>query len=180
MSYPRNPLSPGPSSTDSATVSHSRPEGSLDIDLAAVYANYLNQNSGSENNVVGDQDTSSGASCASYDFSVQNSEIQLENFVIECENSFDLLDKAQLNKELCQVGIGEDNFQDFAMQNPNNFDLPEELPWNMDATNFPWQPIVQMQEFGSFSHEDQLKISTNLVNDNWSSTSVDLSGYEIF
>ncbi|WOG97173.1 hypothetical protein DCAR_0416513 [Daucus carota subsp. sativus] len=155
-------------------------EEPANIDLAAVYANYLNQNSGSQNNVGADQDVSSGASCASYDFPIQNS----DNMVMEFEKSLDLLEETQLHDDLYQdISIGDDNYQDFVAQTPNAFELlddnlQEEVTWMNAGTfpNFMWESGMQWQEPGSFPHQDQLQNSANLINQNWSSSSTDLSG----
>ncbi|KAE8714304.1 Dof zinc finger protein DOF5.3 [Hibiscus syriacus] len=43
--------------------------------------------------------------------------------------------------------------------------------------DFEWQPIVQMQQFESFPVDDQLKVSANLLNEEWGS--FDLSGFGV-
>lgn len=175
----RTTFNPDGLTTGSTTTTDAVEEPS-NIDLAAVYANYLNQNSGSQNNLVADQDVSSGASCASYDFSMHNS----DNLVMEFEKSLDLLEETQLHDDLYQdISIEDDNYQDFVAQTPNAFELlddnlQEEVSWMNAGTfpNFMWESGVQWQELGAIPHEDQLKDSANLINQNWSSSSTDLSG----
>lgn len=180
QSVARATLNPDGFTTGSSTSPIDVVEEPGNIDLAAVYANYLNQNSGSRTNVVTDQDVSSGASCASFDFPVHNS----ENMAMELEKSLDLLEETQLQDDLYQdISIGDANYQDFVAQTPNAFELldenlQEEVTW-MNAGTFPdfmWESGVQWQELGSFPQEDHMKNSANLINQNWSSSSTDLSG----
>ncbi|XVF39119.1 hypothetical protein PTKIN_Ptkin01aG0009900 [Pterospermum kingtungense] len=44
---------------------------------------------------------------------------------------------------------------------------------------FGWKPLAQLQQFESFSADDQLRVSANLMAENWSS-SFDLPGFGLF
>ncbi|XP_073315882.1 dof zinc finger protein DOF3.5 [Primulina huaijiensis] len=160
------------------------------IDLAVVFAKYLNRDVESH-----DQESSSQAS--SYD----NIDSQVEGFSIALDpngqpsDSVDAGDDHDQDDQLQQVipqasstfeGI---NGQDFVYQSCGDLEmqsiLGEELAGNlvwsddMNLANFGSQEsTAQIQDFGLFSADNELRIPANRVHDNWGS--FDLSGYEIF
>ncbi|KAK3028854.1 hypothetical protein RJ639_038539 [Escallonia herrerae] len=186
-SFARHPPSPGKSSSVSSVVSRDKANNvPSNIDLAAVFAKYLNQDSGLENEVVGEE-SSSAASSESFDLQLNSLEVetQLENIMMECQLTFDLIEEGQLHEEFPRVLVDEDTVQKFPSYTPNAFqletvvgdELPQDISWSEDATlpNLAWQPMAQFQEFGSFLPDDQTKIPTNLFHDNW--TAFDPQGY---
>ncbi|XP_009628285.1 dof zinc finger protein DOF3.2-like [Nicotiana tomentosiformis] len=179
-----------------------------DIDLADVFAKYLNQGTTNDNDhdqdnilqesPLADQDYCSiGASLSnspSLDSLVNPSsfenESQLDDTIIM--GNYQDYPCGFLQEERIQGGgsIHEVSGQDFLDFNPSFVEMQamigdeimgqgEEFDYN---TSFAWQPTMQFQEFGSiFEDNDQLKISTaNLASDNNYGCSFDLSSYEIF
>ncbi|KAM7507864.1 hypothetical protein LguiA_018317 [Lonicera macranthoides] len=144
--FPKNPPSPSPSGSDNHL-----PE----IDLAAVFANFLNQNnSGSETN----------------ENSSRSSSLEIDR-----ENPCDLIDESRFGDVLPRI---EDDVEEFLGGEVNGFELQgmigAELPAPESLPDFVWQ----MPDFGSLLAEDQLKISNNLIGENWGS--FDVPGYELF
>lgn len=135
------------------------PNGS-GIDMAEVFAKYLNPNSSNGSDFTGTSDQV-----------IEES----DPFVLGISHGFSGSDPSR----------EEDQIQEFSGENPICFDmvsdeLDQELLWSEAATttfpNFEWQPTVEMQELGSFSTvDDQSKISANIIGDNWSM--FDLSAY---
>ncbi|KAL3504389.1 hypothetical protein ACH5RR_034230 [Cinchona calisaya] len=192
--------SPGNTSDDS----NSAINGS-DIDLAAVFAKFLNQDNSSNkvdkiDDVNQDQESSSsGSSCTSQDVPLGplGTENQLENIIFESQNSFDhfLIDgNYQMHEGFPPLCINPEDVEELLDQNCNAFELEailgEEINGNDNNTmlshgrtslpNLEWQSVMQFQDFGSLiSTDDDMKTPSNLADDNWSS--FDLSaGYEIF
>ncbi|CAK9134735.1 unnamed protein product [Ilex paraguariensis] len=176
MSNVHNLSSHGQSGGDPLVLSPRRASEPSQIDLAAVFANYLNQDSGFGNKIGGDE-SSIGANSSSN--STPNSldlVRELEDVMIECQET-------QFLSGLPQVFVGEENVDGAMVHDPNAFELQSLLgdgleqenswPDGPSMENFGWQ-----QEFGTLSTDDQLRISANLISNNWSS--FDLSDYEIF
>ncbi|MFS7912670.1 putative transcription factor C2C2-Dof family [Helianthus anomalus] len=137
------------------------------IDLADVFAKFLNQNSDQQNQeVVGDNsssgngDSSSGNEAPLCDF---NEEFELRNMVIPSFSS-------------------EDNHIDeFITQNTNlielqdmlNEELPQDIYWSDDNTTLPG--LTWQHDFEPFiCNNNDFNISTDVVTEDWSSTSLDL------
>ncbi|KAL7618408.1 dof zinc finger protein DOF1.2 [Lactuca sativa] len=151
--YVSNPSYSG----DSANESPER----ANIDLADVFAKFLNQSSDDQQNdeIVG-EDSPSGSEMLLCDFT---EEAELQNMVVP-------------------PFTGEDNeIEEFVVQNTNllelqdilNEELPQDISWSDDNTtlsSFTWQ-----QDFEPFiCNNDDLNISSDVVTDNWSSTPLDL------
>ncbi|CAA3020362.1 dof zinc finger -like [Olea europaea subsp. europaea] len=169
----------------------------VDIDLAAVFANYLNQNVENNEKCGGEESSSPGASCASSS-EVQASsldiDIQLEDPLFEYQKPVepvDFIDAAQFQGVLITdhvSNIHEENVQKFMDHDPNDFKLqtmlgdelgPEIWSDSPNLPNFQCQlPMLQFRDFEVFSPNDQLRISANLDGNYWGS--FDLSGYELF
>ncbi|KAL2503678.1 dof zinc finger protein DOF3.5-like [Abeliophyllum distichum] len=184
----------GPSPTSDQCAS-----SGADIDLAAVFANYLNQNvENNEEKSVGEESSSPGASYASSS-EIQATSLdidsQLEDALFEYQKlaePVDFIDTAQFQQVLIPdhvSNIHQENVQEFMDHNPNDFKLqtmlgdelgPEIWSDGPNLPNFPSQlPMEQFQDFEVFSPDDhQLRISANLESNNLGS--FDLSGYEIF
>ncbi|CAL5414683.1 unnamed protein product [Camellia sinensis] len=127
--------------------------GGSDIDLAEVFAKFLNQNNPTRED----------------DRNQQNQ--QLTQDVVVNQQKEQLSQEFGVGGELGSVGL-----QTMVSDLELNQGL---LQWCDDQTilpGFEWQPMVDLQEFGSFSSDDdQPEISANLISNNWSM--FDLSEY---
>lgn len=161
------------------------------IDLAVVFAKYLNRD-------VESHDQESSSQTSSYD----NIDSQVEGFSIALDrngqpsDSVDAGDDHDQDQDQLQQVIPQAsstfegiNGQDFVYPNCGDLEmqgiLGEEpagdLVWSsdMNLVNFGSQEsTTQIQDFGLISADDELRIPENLVHDNWGS--FDLSGFEIF
>lgn len=166
--------------------------GAHDIDLADVFAKYLNQgttNKDHDDNIVlqESQDYSSiGASL---------SDSPSSDSFINNPNSFEnesLLDEAIMGNfqdypcgYFLQEEQGGPINQDFLDFNTSFLEMQamvgqvEEFDYYNTSNNFEWQPMMQYQDFGSILElDDQLKNSpTNLASDNHNYSPFDLSNY---
>ncbi|KAI3464636.1 hypothetical protein Pfo_021299 [Paulownia fortunei] len=162
------------------------------IDMAAVFAKYVNQN------VENEESLSPGASSGSSD-NVQASSLDMDSqmediTMFEYQKPMDLISGAddQIQQVLPQFSMHQDiDGQDFVYQDSNAFELQQGILGDELAADIIWsegtdlpnfgsqsQPMVQVQDFGLFSPDDQFRISANLVTDNWGS--FELSAYELF
>lgn len=126
-----------------------------DIDLALVFAKFLNHNT-----------------------SFDQPEVEEKNSKKAVVGS---IPEPYMLQEMPETG----QMEAFGLQNllaGDEMVLHEDLWSDHDvATTTPdleWQPMVQLQQFGSFPVDEQLKVSANLVNEDWGS--FDLSGFGIF
>ncbi|PSS17479.1 Dof zinc finger protein like [Actinidia chinensis var. chinensis] len=144
--------------------------GGSDIDLAEVFAKYLNENSSTSNADPVGSELGNGSDPFSDLPDSSSQETQFET--------------DQLLAGLPQEG----QIQEFVGQDPNYFGLQtmvsdvldQDLAWSDGTTlpNFGWPSTAEIHEFGSFSVDDPSKGSTNVIIDNWSL--LDVSAYEIF
>ncbi|GFS34736.1 Dof-type zinc finger DNA-binding family protein [Actinidia rufa] len=144
--------------------------GGSDIDLAEVFAKYLNENSSTSN--AGPVGSELGNRSDPFS-DLPDSSSQETQFEAD-----------QLLAGLPQEG----QIQEFVGQDPNYFGLQtmvsdvfdQDLAWSDGTTlpNFGWSSTAEIHEFGSFSVDDPSKGSTNVIIDNWSL--LDVSAYEIF
>ncbi|XP_073128176.1 dof zinc finger protein DOF3.5-like [Henckelia pumila] len=176
---------------------HGSPETTNEtIDLAVVFAKYLNRD---DVEIVHDQESYSQAS--SYD----NIDSQVEGFsarsdrngepsdFVDAGHGHGDHDQDQLQQVIPQSSSAFEgiNGQDFVYQNCGDLEmqgmlgeeLAGDLVWSdhhdINLASFgSEESTAQIQDFGLFSADDELRISANLVHDNWGS--FDLSGYEIF
>ncbi|KAL0314427.1 UNVERIFIED_CONTAM: Dof zinc finger protein DOF3.5 [Sesamum angustifolium] len=169
-------------------------ESGPDIDLAAVFAKYVNQNGENE-----ESSCSPGASSGSSDHNVQASPLDLDS-QMEDMTMFDQYQKVAVDlisggdDQIQQViphefsSMHEDhdqfNGQGFVYQDSNAFDqvqqgivlgdeLSAEMLWS-EGTDLPGfenqQSMMQLQDsFGFITNDEQLRFSANLVSDNWGS-----------
>ncbi|GAV67740.1 zf-Dof domain-containing protein [Cephalotus follicularis] len=164
--------------------------GGSDIDLAVVFAKFLNQNSSVEpefgnhqaNALIGISNPVALDSC------------QINDPMIEFQQPSDLVNEVVMIEELPQMLVGdkqqeEEKIQDFMESGMHTFGLQNllineevvhDFLWSDAETmpNFTYQPMVQLHLLDSFPADDQIRNSTNLVTDNWSS--FDLSAFEVF
>ncbi|KAL9245090.1 hypothetical protein vseg_018783 [Gypsophila vaccaria] len=178
----------GSSVVNISSLDYSQELGGPDIDMAAVFAKYLNHDQrilGQEINEATNT-TSTTSSEASHD-SLTSSSCGMDN-VFESQLFADdfLNPESQVMKSLIpdhkQVQE-EEPIQGFINPELASFDdIIEDVFWSEDSnmSSLTWQPIAQSQEFDSaLLPVDQYDVSTDLVStDNWSY--FDNSGFEVF
>ncbi|KAK9269920.1 hypothetical protein L1049_025493 [Liquidambar formosana] len=171
----------------SSTAQPGQTDGS-DIDLAVVFAKFLNQNSGLDTQLVSPELPNEANASLDIPNSTVNSDFVQENIMIEYQTPSDLIGEAELLEGFPQEFVrekqeGEEN-REFMENDPNSFGLRtllndqvvQEALWSDDAStalqNFTWQPMAQFQDnLQGFS-------TINPVSDNWSS--FDMSGFDVF
>ncbi|KAL9396016.1 hypothetical protein Peur_010269 [Populus x canadensis] len=171
-----------------------------DIDLAAVFSKFLNQDLSYGPEFIGEELRDEGSTEL---VNISNSSTPISDSyqndpMMESLKRSDLTQESNLLEGRSQVLVGEkqqfeedQRFQEliesqdmnaFGLQNLLIDEIVQDALWSDDATlpSVPnWQPMVQLQDFDSFSVDDRLKISANFTSDNnWSS--FDLSGFEVF
>ncbi|KAH8508778.1 hypothetical protein H0E87_010974 [Populus deltoides] len=169
-----------------------------DIDLAVVFAKFLNQDLSYEPDFTGEELPNEGgdqmvdvsnSSNPSDSFqndsmmeSLKRSDLIQESNLLEEQSQVLVGEKPRLEEERIQELIGSQDMNAFGLQDLLSDEIVQDALWSDDATlpSFPnWQPMLQLQDFDSFSVDDRLKISSNFISDNnWSS--LDLSGFEVF
>ncbi|KAJ6735932.1 DOF ZINC FINGER PROTEIN DOF1.4-RELATED [Salix viminalis] len=169
------------------------------IDLAVVFAKFLNQDLSYEPEFTGedvvdegcDQMVNVSSSSTPSDHSLQNdammeslkrSDLIQESSLLEGKYQGLVGEEQRLEEERIQELIESQEMNAFGLQNLLSDEIVQDALWSDDATlpNFPnWQPVVQLQDFDSFPVDDRLKISSNFISDsNWGS--LDVSGFEVF
>ncbi|MCD7458537.1 hypothetical protein HAX54_038508 [Datura stramonium] len=164
-----------------------------DIDLADVFAKYLNQGTTDDqdnNNILQESQDYSSIGGASLSDS-PSSDSLVNPTCFENESLLDETIMGNLQDYPCdnflQGGVAQD-FLDFntrflemqAMLGDEIIGQAEEFDhYNNTSNNFAWQPMMQFQDFGSILElDDQLKNSTpDLASDNNNCSSFDLSNY---
>lgn len=146
--------------------------------MAAVFANFLNPGQEKVNEEINDAATNTSSE-ASYG-SPMSSSCGMENGLEYQKLSDDYLELVPSDHRQLQV---EEVNQGFINPDVASFDdIIEDVFWseNSNFSSFTWQPVAQMQEFGSSLppvHESEA--STNLFSsDNWSY--FDSTGFEAF
>lgn len=139
-----------------------------DIDMAAVFAKFLNDRSSNSDNFP-EEFVSQEFDNVSNSFapdSIQNDPI-LEEF-----NGIPVGEKQQQCQNLLE------------MSDVNNANAAFELQTLLDdevVQDFSWQSVFQLQEFDSFgANHDQLLASSNPMNDNWSNSFDFPAGFEVY
>lgn len=176
-------------SSDHTDDAVSTPNGGSDIDLAVVFAKFLNESSSSQETDLSAAKTSNSSTP---DNVVQNDDFNVHNVM----GNGDLNILGEFPQVFGQLQEEEDRrVQDFLeddMVNAHGLQalLGDEIVdhqvalWSDQAEtetlpNFTWQrAMFQLQDFDSFPADDQLKASANLISDNW--TSFDLPGFELY
>lgn len=177
--------SDAPPSGDSVVVVPPGRTGGAEIDLAVVFAKFLNHNSGFEPEVAGSA-LSDQTDAAGNVLGALNSDAQQEDMAMECGTSLDLMGEVQLLEGHTQLFDGgekqiqEERIQEFTSHDDASaYGLPtllsdeaaQEVLWSDAQTlqNFTWQPVMQLQEFESVPSYDHSKMSPNLIGEFWSS-----------
>ncbi|XP_021760968.1 dof zinc finger protein DOF1.2-like [Chenopodium quinoa] len=164
-----------PSSNSSSSCSES---GCPDIDMAAVFAKFLNPGQENVNDEINEATTNTSSE-ASYGSPISSS-CGLENGLEYQKLSDDFLDLVPSDHR--QLQADEVN-QGFINPDLASFDdIIEDVFWSEDSdlSGFTWQPIAQMQEFDSSlppAHESQTSADL-FSSDNWSY--FDTAGLEAF
>lgn len=170
-----------------------------DIDLAAVFSKFLNQNlshgpesidgelrdEGSELVNISSSSTPISDSYQNDPMmeSLKRSDLTQESNLLEGRSQLLVGEKPRFEEERIDQELMESqDMNAFGLQNLLIDEIVQDAWWSDDA-NLPdvpnWQPMVQLRGFDSFSVDDRLKISANFISDNnWSS--FDLSGFEVF
>ncbi|GMI82973.1 hypothetical protein like AT1G21340 [Hibiscus trionum] len=168
------------SSSDGDSANQPTPAGGSDIDLAVIFSQFLNQNTSSDQHGMLTQEWPNEG----IDLSMECLELPV---VHPSPESYLLQEMPQVKHHLKEdnnrvEGLLEtDQMNAFGLQNLLAEELAQDVFWSNSAANTPsfeCQPIVQLQQFDSFLVDDQLKISANLMADNWNV--FDLSGFELF
>ena len=149
--------------------------GGAEIDLAVVFAKFLNHNSGFEPEFGGSA------------LSDARNLFRQEEMAMECGTSLDLMGEVHHlggHTQLFDGGenqIQEERIQEFTSHDDATaYGLPtllsdeataQEILWPDVQTlqNFTWQPVMQLQEFEPVPSNDHSKISANLIGECWSS-----------
>ncbi|KAJ0024895.1 hypothetical protein Pint_07974 [Pistacia integerrima] len=162
-----------------------------DIDMAVVFAKFLNESSSNSENIP-EEFVSQELDNVSNSFtpdSVQN------DATMECQKA----SEDPVLEEFNQILVGEkeqqcQGFLEMSDVNSAAFELQTllddevvvpNLPWADHAAvtlpNFSWQSVFQLQEFDSYApNHDQLLASANLMNDNWSNSFDFSTGFEVY
>ena len=168
-------------STDSSSSNGDSSTNGSDIDLAVVFANFLNQN---PSNNIEQPEFMTVPDLVPNDSNPQSdSQNCLNSSAFESQKPVeegDILFQGLGQDEKVQEFIEDDDVNAFGLQSLLEDEVVQDVLWSDTASlpNLMWQPMVQVQELESFQSNDQLRISTNLINDCWSS--LDLSGFEVF
>ncbi|KAF2291258.1 hypothetical protein GH714_021062 [Hevea brasiliensis] len=163
---------------------------SSEIDLAVVFAKFLNQDSSfhpefkaqelpNETSTVKNSSTPDSAAIECDDkFTdlIQESDLLLEELPPVLVRDH----KQQEGQERIQELIESQDMDAFGLQTLLGDEVVQDALWSEAATlpNITWETVQPQQEFWSFSVDDQLKFSANLMSDNaWSS--FDFPGFEV-
>ena len=168
-------------STDSSSSNGDSSTNGSDIDLAVVFANFLNQN---PSNNIEQPEFMTVPDLVPNDSNPQSdSQNCLNSSAFESQKPVeegDILFQGLGQDEKVQEFMEDDDVNAFGLQSLLEDEVVQDVLWSDTASlpNLMWQPMVQVQELESFQSNDQLRISTNQINDCWSS--LDLSGFEVF
>ncbi|KAM1105530.1 hypothetical protein ACFX13_002539 [Malus domestica] len=182
--------------TEDDLAGNTQPGGSNvpDIDLAVVFAKFLNHNSTTPDGHDHDPNLVISSSALNDRDGSHNSSKAADDLV-EAVGHHYLLEGHQSQEENVQTFMGinhndDMNIHEFELQGLLGDDeqVVQDVFWSDDATtsltsstaSFTWQPMMDLQELDCSlpSDDDQMKISTNLCGDNWSS--FEFSGFEVF
>ncbi|XWS21755.1 hypothetical protein CRYUN_Cryun30bG0081300 [Craigia yunnanensis] len=171
------------------------PASGSDIDLAVVFAKFLNQSTTFDQPEIVTQESPNEAnkgidvwSSLEQDSNSQNdSQMECQKPVVHSiPESYMLQEMPQVKQQLeennsVQELLETDQVNAFGLQNLLADEMVQDALWSDDAVttpNFEWQPMAQLQQFESFPVDDQLKLSANLMTENCGS--FDLSGFGLF
>ncbi|XWS24999.1 hypothetical protein CRYUN_Cryun27aG0032900 [Craigia yunnanensis] len=165
-----------------------------DIDLAVVFAKFLNQSTSFDEPEIVTQESPNEAnegidvwSSLEQDTNSQNdSPMECQKPVVHSiPESYMLQEMPQVKQQLEENNSVQelpetDHINAFGLQNLLADEMVQDALWSdaVISPNFEWQPMAQLQQFESFPVDDPLKISANLMTENWGS--FDLSGFGLF
>ncbi|KAI3671684.1 hypothetical protein L1987_87424 [Smallanthus sonchifolius] len=137
------------------------------INLADVFAKFLNQNSDQQNHEVTGYDSSSGNGDSSSGNEVRScnltEQFELQNMVIPSFNNED----NQIDEFIAQ------NTNLIELQEILNEELPQDIYWSNDTSTL--SSLQWQHDFEPFiCNNDDFNITTDIVTEDWSSTSLDL------
>ncbi|XP_022766302.1 dof zinc finger protein DOF1.2-like [Durio zibethinus] len=182
----------GVSSSDGDSGNQSGPTRGSDIDLAVVFAKFLNQSTSFDQPEIAIEEPPYEAnegiglwSSLEHDANSQNDSSMKSQRpeVHSIPESFTLQEMPQVKQQLqgnnsVQELLETEDMNAFGLPNLLEDEMMQDTLWSDDAAttpNFEWQPMVQLQQFEYFPVDDQLKIPANLMTENWGS--FDLSGF---
>ncbi|MBA0775547.1 hypothetical protein Gotri_010685 [Gossypium trilobum] len=158
-----------------------------DIDLAVIFAQFLNQSTSSDQpEIILTQEWPNEGmdpwSCLEQDTNSQNDSSTELPVVHTIPESYNMLQEMpQVEQHLKDNSVEEllesDEINAFGLQNLLADEMVQDVFWSNYAANTP-SFECQLQQLESFPVDDQLKISANLMAETW--TSFDLSGSELF
>ncbi|KAE8666576.1 Dof zinc finger protein DOF3.5 [Hibiscus syriacus] len=180
--------------SDGNPANQPTPASGSDIDLAVIFSQFLNQNTSSDQHEILAQEWPNEGIDP---WSVLEQDINTPNdSSMECPDlpvvhpspeSYLLQEIPRFKQHLKEdnnsvEGLLEtDPMNAFGLQNLFAEEMVQDVFWSNSASetpSFECQSMVQLQQFESFPVDDHLKVSANLMADNWSV--FDLSGFELF
>ncbi|XVE55194.1 hypothetical protein DITRI_Ditri03aG0140000 [Diplodiscus trichospermus] len=184
------------SSSDGDSGNQPWPASGSDIDLAVVFAKFLNQSTSfDQSDQVVTQESPNEANegidvwsslepdnNSQNDLSVDGQKTPVHSI----PESYMLQETPQVKQQLEENNsvhhelLETDHTNTFGLQNLLAGEMMQDALWSDDAATTPifeWQPMAQLQEFESFPMDDQLKISPNLMAENWSCFDFPGSGF---
>lgn len=176
----------GPRPTLDSSSESSQESGGPNIDLAVVFAKFLNQDdNNASHEEINVEPITNTPSEASHD-SLTSSSYGFENGFETLDQEFQRTEGLGLaSSDHKQLSLEEDHqgIQGFISPELASFDdIIEDVFWSDESnlSNFTWQPVAQLQDFDSpLLPVDQFKGSTNQLScDNWSY--FDTTGFEVF
>ncbi|XP_022753662.1 dof zinc finger protein DOF1.2-like [Durio zibethinus] len=185
------------SSSDGDLRNQPGPASGSDIDLAVVFAKFLKQSTSFDqpDQIVTQELPNEANEGIDVWSSLEQDNNSQNDSSMECQkplvhsipDSYMLQEISQVKQQLeennsIHQGLLEtDHMNAFGLQNLLAGEMVQDALWPDDAPTSPifeWQPMAQLQQFESFSLDDELKISANLMAENWSS--FDLLGFGLF
>lgn len=160
---------------------------SSEIDLAVVFAKFLNQDSSFHPEFQA-QETSTAPNSSTPDSAVIEGDDKITDLIQESDLLLEGLPpvtvrdhEQQEDEERIQELLESQDMDAFGLQTLLRDEMVQDALWSETATlpNFTWETVQPQQEFYSFSVDDQLKISANnhTTDNAWSC--LDLSGFEV-
>lgn len=171
-----------------------------DIDLAAVFAKFLDQGTSFDDQIVTQHSPNEGIdhvcsssleqdnNCSQNDSGMEFPAIPGSNYMLQELPQVKqqmIEENSSVHPELLET---DDHMNAFGLQNLLDGEMVQMdalWPSDDDATTptpiFEWQPMAQLQQFQSFpADDDQLKVSANLMAENWSSSFDFPAGFGLF
>ncbi|KAE8684513.1 Dof zinc finger protein DOF1.2 [Hibiscus syriacus] len=179
------------SSSDGNSTNQPTPTSGSDIDLAVIFSQFLNQSTiSNQHEILAQEWPNEGIdpwSVLEQDTSTQNDSSMELPVVHRSPESYLLQEMAHVKQHLKEHNNSVDGLLEteplnaLGLQNLFAEEMEQDVFWSNSAAatpSFECQPLVQLEHFESFPLDDHLKVSSNLMADNWSV--FDLSGFELF